>query len=93
MAKHNLGDKVKHSRYGEGIVTAVAQKMETPPEYDEVKLDGEYWNLHARMKEIERIKARGKEPRPVDVYQITYEGGRKQEDVSDLGIEKLKSRL
>lgn len=93
MAKHNLGDKVRHSKYGEGTVTAVAQKMETPTDFDEVKLDGEYWNLHARMEEIKRIKARGKEPRPVDVYEITYADGRKQPDVSDLGVEKLKSRL
>lgn len=93
MAKHNVGSKVKHSRYGEGTVTGVRQVLETPPPFDPVKLDGEYWNLHARMKQIEAIKARGTEPRPVDRYEVTYADGRKQEDVSELGIDKLASRV
>ncbi len=92
MAKHSVGDAVRHSAYGPGKITAVGVKIETPPPFDPVALDGEYWNLKARIAEIERVKAKGTAPYPVDVYTVTHDNGR-VEEYGELGIDKLKSRV
>jgi hypothetical protein len=93
MSKHKIGDKIRHSVHGEGTVTAVGTVLETPKPIDRVKLDGERWNLKARIAEIERLLERGDEPRPVDVYTWTFDSGRKVENASELGTAKLKERF
>lgn len=92
MAKHTLGDEVRHSVFGLGKITTVGVKMETPPPFDPVKLDGERWNLKARIAEIERTLERGTAAQPVDVYTVTHENGRVVE-YGELGIDKLKAKL
>lgn len=96
MAKHQINDTVRHSRHGAGRITSVRVEMETPPAFDPVKLDGELWNLRARIAEIERIKARGTRPEPVDKYTVEFEpktpGAKpRTEDYNELAIDKLKA--
>ena len=93
MSKHKVGDKnLRHSIYGVGEIVGVRVEMETPKEYDPVKLDGERWNLRARLAEIDRILERGSAPRPVDVYKVKHARGDEIE-YGDLGIDKLKERF
>lgn len=91
MSKHAIGAKARHSKYGDGEVTGVRQVTKTPDKFDPVKLDGEKWNLVARLAEIERIKARGMDPYNEDVYEVTFPGGRKLE-CDELAVDKLTER-
>lgn len=91
MSKHNIGDKVRHSRHGEGQITAIRQVEVTPPPFDPVKLDAERWTLRARIAEIDAILARGTEPKLEDFCTVQYDGGRAVE-YDPAAIDKLRER-
>ena len=91
MAKHNVSDKVRHSRLGDGEIIAVRTEVRTPDPIDKVKLDGERWNLKARLAQIEQILERGTDPKNHDVYKVQFAD--RTMEFEEGGIDKLKERL
>lgn len=91
MPKHPIGTAVRHSRHGDGTVTGIRTEIRTPPPFDALALRREELNLRARLAEIADIIARGTEPRPADVYAVTFTTGREQE-YEELGVDKLAAR-
>jgi hypothetical protein len=95
MAKHSIGDKFRHSRMGDGEIVKVQQETRTPPPIDKVKLDGELWNLRARIAEIQQIIARGDTPELVDVYTVEFvnaKGKKRTETFDEYAVTVLKER-
>ena len=79
MSKYDVGDKLVHSRAGEGVITKISTRKVVPPKPDRTKLDGEKWRLKARLAEIEaQLADLDPQPYDEDVYEATFtdEGGR-----------------
>jgi len=91
MSKYKTGTAVRHSRHGDGTVTSIRTETETPPAFDALALRREELNLRARLAEIAATIERGTDPRPVDVYEVTFSNGRKLE-FKELGVDKLAAR-
>lgn len=74
MSKHNIGDKVTHTRYGTGVVTTVGRKTKTTPAVDKAPLRAEEGRLRARLMEISGLLASPDEAtsEEVDAYDVEF---------------------